>query len=67
MKIQGVFLFVTGLFFALRVEDKTIELIKTLQNNNIETKGQPFLMRYNDPWTPPFLRRNEVAIEVNYL
>jgi hypothetical protein len=33
--------------------------------NGIATKGRPFLMRYNDPWTPPFLRRNEVAIEIS--
>ena len=47
-----------------RVEKKTAELLDILSANDIETKGQPFLMRYNDPWTPPFLRRNEVAIEV---
>jgi hypothetical protein len=47
-----------------RVEKKTVELLNILEKNNIQTKGQPFLMRYNDPWTPPFLRRNEVAIEV---
>ena len=47
-----------------RVEKKTAELLNMLRQNDIETQGQPFLMRYNDPWTPPFLRRNEVAIEV---
>lgn len=47
-----------------RVEQKTTELLDILQSNNIKTIGAPFLMRYNDPWTPPFLRRNEVAIEV---
>jgi len=47
-----------------RVEKKTVELLNILEKNNIQTKGQPFLMRYNDPWTPPFLRRNEVVIEV---
>jgi hypothetical protein len=34
-----------------------------LQANGVETTGRVFLMRYNDPWAPPFLRRNEVAIE----
>jgi hypothetical protein len=47
-----------------RVEKKTAELLDILRENGIETKGIPFLMRYNDPWTPPFLRRNEVAIEI---
>lgn len=47
-----------------RVEKKKAELLNMLRENAIETKGLPFLMRYNDPWSPPFLRRNEVAIEV---
>lgn len=47
-----------------RIENKTEELMAVLQANGVETKGQPFLMRYNDPGTPPFMRRNEVAIEV---
>jgi hypothetical protein len=47
-----------------RVEKKTVALLNMLREPDIETKGQPFLMRYNDPWSPPFLRRNEVAIEV---
>jgi hypothetical protein len=47
-----------------RVAAKTAELLDMLQARGIETTGAPFLMRYNDPWTPPFLRRNEVAIEV---
>ena len=47
-----------------RVEEKTAELLGLLEKKNIKTKGRPFLMRYNDPWTPPFMRRNEVGIEV---
>ena len=50
-----------------RVESKTAELIAVLQAHGVETRGSPFLMRYNDPWTPPFLRRNEVAIEIEAL
>lgn len=36
----------------------------TLKDRGIETGGDPVLMQYNDPWTPPFLRRNEVGVEV---
>jgi hypothetical protein len=48
-----------------RVERKTEQLMDVLRANGVQTKGQPFLMRYNDPGTPPFMRRNEVAIEVD--
>ena len=47
-----------------RVARKTKFLLKMLQQKGIITKGEPFLMRYNDPWTPPFMRRNEIGIEV---
>jgi SOUL heme-binding protein len=35
-----------------------------LKKAGTEPAGQPFLMRYNPPWTPGFLRRNEVAVEI---
>lgn len=35
-----------------------------LRKAGIETVGEPFLMRYNPPWTPGFLRRNEVGVEI---
>jgi len=47
-----------------RVNRKTAELLSALRTHEISTQGKPFLMRYNDPWTPPFMRRNEVAIEL---
>lgn len=47
-----------------RVERRTRSLLSTLEREGIEPLGDPFLLRYNDPWTPPFLRRNEVAVEV---
>ena len=39
-------------------------LSSALQKNGIVTVGEPFLMRYNAPWTPGFMRRNEVGIEI---
>ena len=41
----------------------TGRVLDALDAHGIATRGGPFLMRYNDPWTPPFMRRNEVAIE----
>ena len=46
------------------VEAKKKLLLETLRRNNIESKGEVVLMRYNPPFTPWFLRRNEVAVEV---
>jgi hypothetical protein len=39
-------------------------LLSTLEREDVEQVGSPSLLRYNDPWTPPFLRRNEVAVSV---
>jgi SOUL heme-binding protein len=41
------------------------QLNKTLENRGISTIGEPILMQYNDPWTPPFYRRNEIGVQVN--
>ena len=46
------------------VERNEAKLLDVLRKNGIQTTGTPFLMRYNDPATPPYMRRNEVAIEV---
>jgi len=46
------------------VERRTQKLLSTLEREGIEPVGDPYLLRYNDPWTPPFMRRNEVAVEV---
>lgn len=47
-----------------RVSRRTQKLLSTLEGEGIEPEGEPYLLRYNDPWTPPFMRRNEVAVEV---
>jgi len=46
------------------VARKTDILLDALARNGRKPKGTPFLMRYNPPFIPGFLRRNEVAIEV---
>jgi hypothetical protein len=46
------------------VERQKAMLFSVLQENGVEAVGEPFLMRYNSPWTPGFLRRNEIGIEI---
>jgi effector-binding domain-containing protein len=46
------------------VNDVKSRLLEGLKKTGITTLGQPLLMRYNAPWTPGFLRRNEVGIEI---
>lgn len=41
-----------------------LKLLSVLKESGVKTKGSPFLMQYNGPGTPPFMRRNEVGIEV---
>jgi hypothetical protein len=46
-------------------DEKNLRILdQTLQEHGIKTEGRPFVMRYNPPWTPPFMRRNEVALLV---
>jgi hypothetical protein len=43
---------------------KSKEMLQELTKAGIKTVGQVFTMRYNGPFTPWFMRRNEVAVEV---
>ena len=49
----------------IRVQKYIQELINILKIHRIQSKGEPVLMRYNSPFTPGFLRRNEVAVEIS--
>jgi hypothetical protein len=42
------------------------KLIMELKTNNIKVQGNPILMRYNSPFAPPFIRRNEIGVEIEY-
>ena len=46
------------------VNEVKARLLSALQTSGIATVGEPFLMRYNSPWTLGFMRRNEIGIEV---
>ena len=42
----------------------TEDLVRDLRQAGIEPTSPPFLMRYNPPYTPGFMRRNEVGAEI---
>ena len=46
------------------VKDEERILLDTLEENKVRSNGEPFLMRYNGPFTPGFMRHNELGIEV---
>lgn len=48
------------------VTRKQKELLAILDQHGIATVGVPALNQYNPPWTLPFLRRNEVAVEIEW-
>jgi len=50
-----------------QVRKFTEELLTVLKTNGITITGETLLMRYNSPFTPGFLRRNEVAVEISNL
>ena len=47
-----------------RIRQRTAELLAILEREGIEIAGDPTLNQYNPPWTPPFLRRNEIEVEI---
>jgi hypothetical protein len=54
----------TGYASPQEVDAVTVRLQDGLKKAGIETVGESFLMRYDTPWMPGFLRRNEVGIEI---
>jgi len=54
----------SGSWSEAHFEEKTKELLQELANAKVKTSGSVFTMLYNPPFTPSFLRRNEVAIEI---
>ncbi|TFG55163.1 MAG: heme-binding protein, partial [Methanomassiliicoccus sp.] len=46
------------------VQKMTYELVAQLEEADYDMDGRPFLVRYNSPFTPGFMRHNEVAVRV---
>lgn len=47
-----------------QVDARTDELLAVLAEHGVRHTGTPTLNQYNPPWTLPFLRRNEIMVEV---
>ena len=56
----------TGRWTPLNFTKKSKQLLEELKTSNIKTKGNIFTMRYSGPLTLWFLRRNEVATEIDF-
>jgi hypothetical protein len=54
----------SGLATDARILVKTDEVRKYAAAHGLETRGEPVLAFYNPPWTLPFLRRNEIMLEL---
>lgn len=40
------------------------ELMAWIKKSNIKVSGNPTYAFYNPPWTPPFMKRNEIIIKI---
>lgn len=46
------------------VKQKTARLLDLLKQNQMPVAGVPLVAQYHPPWTPPFMRHNEVLVEL---
>ncbi|GGD86185.1 hypothetical protein GCM10011390_00990 [Aureimonas endophytica] len=53
-----------GNFTASLASKKLMTLYNYIADENLKQKGDPEYAFYNPPWTPGFLKRNEILIEV---
>ncbi|MEL7029498.1 MAG: heme-binding protein [Pseudomonadota bacterium] len=54
----------SGFAWARKLEKKTASLEGFVSEQGLEPASEPTFAFYDPPWTPPFLRRNEVLIEI---
>jgi hypothetical protein len=54
----------SGLAGEDKVKDKTEVLFDWIKSKGLDATSTPQLARYNPPWTLPFLRRNEILINI---
>lgn len=54
----------SGLNTETALAEKTADLEGYIAKAGLKTKGAPVFAFYDPPWTPPFMRRNEVMIAI---
>ena len=54
----------SGFYNEEKVEDKTQALREWMKSKNMKPTGEAQFARYNPPWSLPFMRRNEILIQV---
>ena len=54
----------SGFINSRKIKDNATKLLSWLENNEYTSLSEPYSAGYDPPWTIPFLRRNEVHIEI---
>ena len=54
----------SGFINSRKIKDNATKLLSWLENNEFTSLSEPYSAGYDPPWTIPFLRRNEVHIEI---
>jgi len=54
----------SGFYNENKVAERTLELEEWMKTKNLQATSVPKFARYNPPWTLPFMRRNEIMIDV---
>lgn len=54
----------SGFYSENKVAERTLELEEWMKSKNLQAISAPKFARYNPPWTLPFMRRNEIMIDV---
>ena len=56
----------SGTWSEERYQDHETILLDALATDRVKTRGAPVFARYNAPFTPWFLRRNEILVEIEW-
>ncbi|MGL5904130.1 MAG: SOUL family heme-binding protein [Cetobacterium sp.] len=54
----------SGLLTEKKIDLKTLELEEWCRKNNVKQISAPRSLGYDPPWTLPFLRRNEITVDI---